>query len=74
MKKLAIVGGLVIVAAVVGTFFVVTWFGDTKTECSRRPVPLHPLILESLLDWKRQSLYQGDGDFLFPSSIRSKNQ
>jgi integrase len=19
-------------------------FGDTKTECSRRPVPLHPLI------------------------------
>ena len=46
-------------------------FGDTKTECSRRPVPLHPLILESLLDWKRQSLYQGDGDFLF-SSIRLK--
>jgi integrase len=42
-------------------------FGDTKTESSRRPVPLHPLILESLLDWKRQSLYQGDGDFLFPS-------
>jgi integrase len=42
-------------------------FGDTKTECSRRPVPLHPLILEALLEWKRQSLYQGDGDFLFPS-------
>jgi integrase len=41
--------------------------GDTKTECSRRPVPLHPLVLESLLDWKRQSLYQSDGDFLFPS-------
>jgi integrase len=43
------------------------WFGDTKTECSRRPVPLHPLILDALLEWKRQSLYQGDGDFLFPS-------
>jgi hypothetical protein len=28
---------------------------------------LHPLIVESLLDWKRGSLYQGDGDFLFPS-------
>ena len=41
--------------------------GDTKTECSRRPVPLHPLVLESLLDWKRQSLYKSDGDFLFPS-------
>lgn len=42
-------------------------FGDTKTECSRRPVSLHPLILDALLEWKRQSLYQGDGDFLFPS-------
>src|SRR5271170_5545429 len=41
--------------------------GDTKTECSRRPVPLHPLVLESLLDWRRESLYRGDGDFLFPS-------
>jgi integrase len=36
-------------------------FGDTKTECSRRPVPLHPL------DWKRGPLYQGDGDILLPS-------
>ena len=42
-------------------------FGDTKTECSRRPVPLHPLILEALHEWRRQSLYKGDGDFLFPS-------
>jgi integrase len=42
-------------------------FGETKTECSRRPVPLHPLILEALLDWRRQSLYNGDGAFLFPS-------
>jgi integrase len=42
-------------------------FANTKTECSRRPVPLHPLILESLLEWRRQSLYQGDRDFLFPS-------
>ncbi len=43
-------------------------FGKTKTECSCRPVPLHHLLLESLLDWKRQSLYQGDGDFLFAST------
>ena len=28
---------------------------------------LHLLIVELLLDWKRGSLYQGDGDFLFPS-------
>ena len=32
-----------------------------------RPVPLHPLILDALLEWKRQSLYESDGDFLFPS-------
>jgi integrase len=49
-------------------------FGETKTECSRRPVPLHPLILESLLDWRRQSLYKGDGDFLFPSIRLSGNK
>jgi integrase len=27
-------------------------FGETKTECSRRPVPLHPLVLNALLQWK----------------------
>jgi len=42
-------------------------FGNTKTEASRCPVPLHPLVLEALLDWKRESLYQGASDFLFPS-------
>jgi len=42
-------------------------FGNTKTDASRCPVPLHPLVLEALLDWKRESLYQGASDFLFPS-------
>jgi integrase len=42
-------------------------FGNTKTDASRRPVPLHPLVLETLLDWKRESLYHGVNDFLFPS-------
>jgi len=42
-------------------------FGDTKTESSRRPVPLHPLVLGALLNWKRETLYSGDDDFLFPS-------
>jgi integrase len=42
-------------------------FGDTKTECSRRPVPLHPLVLAALLEWKEESLYKADVDFLFPS-------
>jgi integrase len=48
-------------------------FSDTKTECSRRPVPLHPLILEALLEWRRQSVYKGDGDFLFPL-IRARRE
>jgi integrase len=41
--------------------------GDTKTEASRRPVPLHPLTLESLLDWKKERASRSDSDFLFPS-------
>lgn len=42
-------------------------FGKTKTECSRRPLPLHPLVLDALLEWKEESLYKADTDFLFPS-------
>jgi len=42
-------------------------FGDTKTECSRRPVPLHPLVLDALLKWREESLYKESGDFLFAS-------
>lgn len=41
--------------------------GDTKTEASRRPVPLHPLVLEALLDWKQESALQSDSAFLFQS-------
>lgn len=42
-------------------------FGNTKTECSRRPVPLHPFVLEALLLWRDQSVYKESTDFLFPS-------
>jgi integrase len=42
-------------------------FGETKTEASRKPVPLHPVVLESLLTWKAVSLYRQSTDFLFPS-------
>jgi integrase len=41
--------------------------GKTKTESSRRPVPLHPLVLNALLEWRAQSPYATDLDFLFPS-------
>jgi integrase len=42
-------------------------FGETKTECSRRPVPLHPFVFEALMMWREQSLYKEQGDFLFAS-------
>ncbi len=45
--------------------------GNTKTESSRRPVPLHPLVLSALFNWRAKSLYAGEADFLFPS-IRLK--
>ena len=41
--------------------------GDTKTDCSRRPVPLHLVILVALQDWRKESIYNSDADFLFPS-------
>jgi integrase len=43
-------------------------FGKTKTESSRRPVPLHPLELCALLEWRAQSPYATEVDFLFPST------
>ena len=42
--------------------------GTTKTESSRRPVPLHPLVLRALLEWRKQSRFAGELDFLFPSA------
>ena len=41
--------------------------GKTKTDASCRPVPLHPLVLNALLEWRQQSCFAGDLDFLFPS-------
>jgi integrase len=49
-------------------------FGETKTECSRRPVPLHPSVLQVLLEWKKESLYTAESDFLFPSIRRNGTQ
>jgi integrase len=42
-------------------------FGETKTECSRRPVPLHAFVLGALLTWQEESTYKEPTDFLFPS-------
>jgi integrase len=42
-------------------------FGNVKTECSKRPVPLHSVVLKVLLEWREESPYKAPTDFLFPS-------
>jgi integrase len=43
-------------------------FGDTKTEASRKPVPLHPSVVKSLDVWRKESPYAGDSNFPFRRS------
>lgn len=42
-------------------------FGETKTQASRKPVPLHHSVQDVLAEWRSESRYKADGDFLFPS-------
>ncbi len=42
-------------------------FGDTKTEASRKPVPLHPSVAKTLAAWREETPYPGDNDFVFAS-------
>jgi integrase len=42
-------------------------FGDTKTEASRKPVPLHPSVVNCLGAWRTESLFSTEGDFIFAS-------
>jgi len=48
--------------------------GDTKTEASRKPVPIHPLAIEELKQWKLATLYHSDDDYLFPSIVKNGSQ
>jgi integrase len=49
-------------------------FGDTKTEASRKPVPLHPSVVKYLKAWREESAYATEEDFLFPSLRREGKQ
>lgn len=42
-------------------------FGPPKSRASKRPVPLHPLLAALLEAWRRETLYPGEEDFIFPS-------
>lgn len=48
--------------------------GNTKTEASKKPVPLQPLLIEELKHWRKRSLYTRDSDFLFPSLQKNGTQ
>ena len=45
----------------------------TKTEASARPLPMHPALKNALLEWRGQSLYATESDFVFPS-VRNKGK
>lgn len=49
-------------------------FGETKTEASRKPVPLHPSVQEVLAEWRSESDFKADGDLLFPSLRKNGKQ
>lgn len=49
-------------------------FGDTKTEASRKPVPLHPAVIDCLYAWREISPYGDDDHFLFPSVRKEGKQ
>jgi integrase len=48
--------------------------GNTKTRASRKPVPPHPIVVQELKQWKSESPYQADSDFLFPSIQKNGSQ
>lgn len=43
----------------------------TKTEASAKPLPMHPALKNALLEWRIQSLYSAETDFVFPSLRRN---
>lgn len=41
--------------------------GPCKTESSQKPVPVHPLMVETLVTWKEQQRYRKPDDWVFAS-------
>jgi integrase len=48
--------------------------GKPKTKASRKPMPLHPIVVQELKQWKSESPYRADSDFLFPSIQKNGSQ
>ncbi len=43
--------------------------GRCKTESSQKPVPLHPLLGEALLNWRETCNFTGSDDWIFASRL-----
>jgi integrase len=41
--------------------------GPCKTESSQRPVPIHPILVEALLQWRKAVRYASADDWVFAS-------
>jgi integrase len=41
--------------------------GPCKTESSQKPVPIHPLVCEALVKWRKRSKYRQPEDWVFAS-------
>lgn len=48
--------------------------GPTKTEASRKPVPLHPVLLAELNRWRKEAIYKTNEDYLFASELKGGKQ
>jgi integrase len=48
--------------------------GDVKTAGSKKPVPLPPIVIEELKNWRAASLYRSTTDYLFPSVQKNGTQ
>jgi integrase len=44
--------------------------GSCKTEASQKAVPVHPLVADALLAWRKQSAYKKPDDWTFASRRR----
>jgi integrase len=44
--------------------------GECKTEASKKPAALHPLVIAELMAWREVAPYSGDDDFIFASERR----
>jgi len=42
-------------------------FGPPKSRASKKPVPMHPLLAESLEQWRKETPYATNDDLVFPS-------